>query len=337
MSMFRKVQNRDLQSKTLWPLLALLAILLYNLVATPGFLSLEIRDGKLFGSLIDIIKHASPLVVMSVGMTLVIATEGIDISVGAVVAIAAAVACSLINGGSSLVIALIVALVISAGCGLWNGILVAKIGIQPMVATLILMTVGRGIAQLITKGQIITISDVGYSYIGNGYFMGLPFGFFIAAFIILGVYLLLRKTAFGLFIESVGTNREASRFTGIKASSIILIAYVLCGLFAGIAGIFISSNVTAADANNAGLWKELDAILATVIGGTSMTGGRICLAGTVLGAIFIQTLTTTIYSIGVPPEIILLVKAIVIIMVTLLQSSVFRQKLKGRLSRRVRV
>lgn len=325
----REKLQRILAHKIIWPLLALIVILVYNLIFTPGFMSIEIKNGRLFGSLIDIIKHASPLIIMSIGMTLVIATEGIDISVGAVVAISASIACSLIDKGNSIVVAIVMALVVSALCGLWNGVLVAKIGIQPMVATLILMTVGRGIAQLITKGQIITISSDGYSFLGNGYLFGLPFSVYIAIIVFVLIYLLLRKTAFGLFIESVGTNREASRFAGIKASNIILIAYMICGLFAGIAGIFISSNVTAADANNAGLWKEIDAILATVIGGTSMTGGRVHIMGTVLGALFIQTLTTTIYSTGVPPEIILLVKAIVVIVVTLFQAPAFRKKALG--------
>jgi ribose/xylose/arabinose/galactoside ABC-type transport system permease subunit len=318
--------KKIISHKIIWPVLALIGIMLFNLIFTPGFLTIEIKNGRLYGSIIDILKHASPLIIMSIGMTLVIATEGIDISVGAVVAISAAVACSAIVAGNSLFVAILYAMIASAICGLWNGVLVAKIGIQPMVGTLILMTIGRGIAQLITKGQIITVDHEGYYFIGNGYLFGLPFGVYIAIAVTVLVYIALRKTSLGLFLESVGTNKEASRFAGINASNIILITYVICGLFAGIAGIFISSNVTAADANNAGMWKEIDAILATVIGGTSMTGGRIYLMGTVLGALFIQTLTTTIYSTGVPPETILVVKAVVVILVTLMQSNKFRNK-----------
>ena len=330
-----KFKQLFIDSKILWPLLALIGILLFNLFFTPGFLNIEIKNGRLFGSLIDILKHASPLIIMSIGMTLVIATEGIDISVGAVVAISASIACTLIVGGKSMFVGIVMALIVSALCGLWNGVLIAKIGIQPMVGTLILMTIGRGIAQLITKGQIVTIDHDGYYYIGNGFLFGIPFAVYVAIFVVIIIHVLLRKTAFGLFIESVGTNAEASRFTGIKASNVILFAYLLCGLFAGVAGIFISSNVTAADANNAGLWKEIDAILATVIGGTSMMGGRIHLMGTVLGALFIQTLTTTIYATGVPPEIILVVKALVVILVTLLQSPDFRSKLGSMFVRKV--
>lgn len=316
------------QNKILWPIIAIALILIFNFFFTPGFFRIQIKNGYLFGSIMDIINRSAPLIIMSIGMTLVIATEGIDISVGAVAAVSGAVACSIIAGGEHIVIALVVALIASLLCGLWNGLLVAKLGIQPMVGTLILMTVGRGIAQLITKGQIITVSHKTYSLLGSG---TRPYAILTALFIAFVLLVLLRKTAFGLFIESVGVNKEASIYAGIKSSNIILIAYMICGLFSGIAGILISSNVTAADANNTGLWMEVDAILATVIGGTSMTGGRTYIGGTILGALFIQSLTTTIYALGVPPEVILVVKAFVVIFVSLLQSSIFRQKLFSRM------
>lgn len=319
------MMNKLMNNKIIWPLIALIGIMIFNLIFTPGFFNIEIKDGHLFGSIVDIVNRAVPLIIMSIGMTLVIATEGIDISVGAVVAIAAATACSLISKEYSVMFAIFAGLSVSLICGFWNGFLVSKLGIQPMVGTLILMTVGRGIAQLITKGQIIIISNKSYEYVGRGFLLGIPFSVYIVLFIIILTYLFLRKTSMGLFLESVGTNKESSRFAGINSSNIILISYMICGLFAGIAGLIISSNVTAADANNVGLWMEIDAILATVIGGTSMMGGRCYIGGTVLGALFIQTLTTTIYATGVPPEIILVVKAIVVIIVTLSQSPIFRK------------
>lgn len=315
--------------KIIWPLVALVVIFLFNLIFTPEFFRLEIKNGHLFGSLIDILNRATPLIIMAIGMTLVIATAGIDISVGAVTAISGAVACRFIQGGYSVFIAILFALLCGAICGLWNGTLVAKLGIQPMVGTLILMTIGRGIAQLITNAQIITVNNKAYGFIGSGFLFGLPFSVYIAATVILFTVLIMRKTSLGLFLESVGANRESSRFAGIKSSNIILSAYLVCGLLAGLSGILISSNVTAADANNAGLWMEIDAILATVIGGTMMTGGRAYIGGTVLGALFIQSLTTTIYALGVPPEVILVIKAIVVIIVSLLQSSTFRKTLTG--------
>jgi simple sugar transport system permease protein len=141
------------------------------------------------------------------------------------------------------------------------------------------------------------------------------------------MYFLIRKTALGLFIESIGVNSNSSRFAGIRSKRVVFSLYVLCGLLAGIAGIILCSNIKSADANNVGLWLELDAILATVIGGTSMAGGRFYLGGTVIGALFIQTLTTTIYSLGVAPEITLVVKAIVVIVVCIIQSPEFRKVL----------
>lgn len=312
------------KQKIFWPLLALVILLVFNFFQTPGFFNIEIKNGHLFGSIIDILFRASPLVIISIGMTLVIALEGIDISVGSVLAITGASAIFLVNS-YPIWIAIPVALGIGLLCGLWNGMLVAYLNIQPMVATLILLTVGRGIAQLITNGRILIVSDKSYEFLGKGYLFGLPFAIYIALFVLLLVYLLKTKTAFGLFLEATGANKKASEYAGIKPRTILMIAYGIAGLCAGIAGIILSSNMASADANNAGLWWELDAILAVVIGGTSMRGGRFYLGGTLVGALFIQTLTTSIYAIGVPAERILLVKALVVIIVSLMQSDAFRQ------------
>ncbi|MGO4786832.1 ABC transporter permease [Paenibacillus sp. 2KB_20] len=312
--------------KIVWPLLALVILYLINLIVVPGFFKVEIIDGHLYGNLVDVLNRGTPLIIMAIGMTLVIATEGIDISVGSVLAIAGSMAIFILEG-SPLWVAILTALGIGLLCGLWNGMLVSILGIQPMVATLILLTVGRGIAQLITNGQILTTTNDRYEYIGKGYLLGIPFAVYIVAAVFILVYLLKTKTAFGLFLESTGANRRSSEFAGVKPRVIFMTAYAICGLLAAAAGIIYSSNLSSADANNAGLWYELDAILAVVIGGTSMRGGRFFLGGTVVGAIFIQSLITTIYSLGVPPESILLVKAIVVILVCLIQSDVFRQKL----------
>lgn len=316
--------NRLKDNKMLWPLIALGCVLIINLIISPDFFNIEIKNGHLFGSIIDILNRSSPLILLALGMTLVIATEGIDISVGSIVAITGALCAVLLTKGMHLSLVIIIGLGVSIVCGGWNGLLVSYIGIQPMVATLILMTVGRGIAQLITSGQIISIDNLGYNYIGTGYLLGLPFAMYVAVIMAAILYYISRKTAFGLFLESSGANKKSSRFTGINTKQIIFIAYTICGLLAGITALIISANVKSADANNAGLWMELDAILATVIGGTSMSGGRFFLGGTIVGAIFIQSLTTTIYSLGVPPEIILVVKAIVVLVVTLIQSKEFR-------------
>ncbi|MGE3348381.1 MAG: ABC transporter permease [Ramlibacter sp.] len=320
-----------LRHRLTWPLLTLVLLLAANTVANAGFLHLEWRDGHLYGSLIDILNRAAPLVLVSLGMTLVIATRGIDISVGAVVAIAAAAAAWMIGGDVSghvsrfpLPLAILGALGVALVCGLWNGLLVAKVGMQPIIATLVLMVAGRGVAQLFTGGQIITIYYAPYFFLGGGYLLGLPFSLFVVATVLVLLYLAVTRTALGLFIQAVGINPTAARVAGIRSRRLIVGAYTFCGLCAGIAGLLISSNVKSADGNNAGQLLELDAILAVTLGGTALTGGRFSLVGSVMGALIIQTLTYAIYSLGVPPEINLVVKAAVVFIVMLLQSPEFR-------------
>jgi ribose/xylose/arabinose/galactoside ABC-type transport system permease subunit len=324
-SIFLRIYN----SKIFWPLTSLIILLLFNFIMTPSFLSISMKDGHLFGNTIDILNRAAPLILISLGMTIVIATQGIDISVGSIIAISAALSATVIVGGGSVMLAIAVGVVSGLICGVWNGFLVSYIGVQPMVGTLILYIVGRGIAQLITGGQILTFTNKDFIFIGTGYIL-LPVAIFIVAIVGLIMYILIRRTALGLFIESIGVNSTSSKFAGIQSRKVVFSLYIICGILAGIAGIILCANIKSADANNVGLWLELDAILATVIGGTSMAGGRFYLAGTVVGALFIQTLTTTIYSLGVPPEITLVVKAIVVIVVCIIQSPEFRKMLKIR-------
>ena len=233
-----------------------------------------------------------------------------------------------------MLVAIAAALALSTALGIWNGILVAVVGIQPIVATLILMVAGRGLAQLITSGQIITINSSPYELIGNGYWIALPFALFVVGGDVRVSGLFSRKTALGMLIEAVGGNAEASRLAGVRSRNLIILAYVFSGLCSGIAGLMISSGIKGADGNNAGLWFELDAILAVVIGGTALAGGRYFISGTLVGALLIQTLTTTIYSIGIPPETTLLFKALVVTLVCLLQSPAFRAKVVPARQRR---
>ena len=311
-----------------WPCATLLLLIAINAVMNPGFLALTWRDGHLYGNLIDILNRAAPLALVSAGMTLVIAARGLDISVGAVVAIAAAVAAVVIGDTSNLGFAIGAALAVALLCGLWNGALVVGVGMQPIIATLILMVAGRGVAQLITGGQILTVYYAPYDFIGNGFLLGLPFAAVLAAAVIALLYLLLTLTPLGLFIRAIGINPVASRIAGVRARPITVCLYAFCGLMAGLAGLIISSNVKSADANNAGQLLELDAILAVTLGGTALTGGKFSLTGTVIGALIIQTLTSTIYSLGVPPEVNLVFKAALIFVVMLLQSPEFRASLK---------
>jgi simple sugar transport system permease protein len=323
----------------LWPILVLAAVLLFNLAFTPGFFHIEVRDGRLFGSLIDILNRAAPVLLLSLGMTLVIATGGVDLSVGAVMAIAGASAACLIarpegcilNGlhlHGSVPMIVLISLVIALVCGLFNGLLVGFLGIQPIVATLLLMVAGRGVAQLLTDGQIVIFTNDSFAGIGRGALLGIPMPvwIFVAVWALIGG--LTRLTALGLFVEATGNNAAASRICGLDARKVKLVVYSVCAVCAGIAGLIGTADIKGADANNIGLYLELDAILAVCIGGTAMTGGRFSLAGSVIGALLMQTLTTTILTRGISTEATLVLKAVVVVVVCLLQSPAFRDSFK---------
>jgi ribose/xylose/arabinose/galactoside ABC-type transport system permease subunit len=327
-----RFQKREVRwwSSLVWPVAGLGLLLAFNLIFTPGFFHIELRDGNLYGVLIDILNHGSQVMLLSLGMALVIATGGVDLSVGAIMAIAGAVAAQLINRpNGSFALVIFAALAVAIISGGWNGLLVSIFRVQPIVATLILMVAGRGVAQLITDGQIITFTDERLSFVGNGHFLGLPFPIVLAIGMLAVTGLITRKTALGLFIESVGDNQTASAYSGVNAKSVKFFVYVFSGLCAGLAGLVSASNIKCADANHAGLFLELDAILAVVVGGTSLTGGRFYLAGALVGGLFIQTLTTTMYMRNVSADIAPVPKALAVIVVCLMQSPVFRQKVFG--------
>lgn len=317
-----------------WPLLALALVLVFNAIFTTGFFHLEMKNDRLYGSLVDILNRAAPTMLLALGMTLVIATGGVDLSVGSVMAIAGAAAALMLTKTTQSVPVIITAsLGIALFFGLWNGILVGFFKITPIVATLILMVSGRGIAQLLTDGQIITFDNKSFEFIGRGTFIALPFTITLVLIVYLLLELFTKRTAAGLFIESTGDNEKASQYAGVNTKFVKLLAYAICSLLAGLAGLIVTTDIKAADSNNAGLWLELDAILATVIGGTALTGGRFYLAGSLIGAILIQALTTTILTRGVPVQWTLVVKAVVIIIVCLMQSEAFRKSLAARFSR----
>ncbi|GAS98674.1 ribose transporter permease RbsC [Mycolicibacterium canariasense] len=313
-----------------WPLLALVALLAVNTALSPGFLAIRIQNGHLYGSLIDILRNGAPILLVALGMTLVIASRGIDLSVGAVVAIAGAVACAHIAASATpdspgtVLSAMALAVLVACVLGLWNATLVALLGIQPIIATLVLMTAGRGIALFVTEGQIVTVTSAPFKMLGAGYLFGLPVAILVSLAIFVVIGLLTRRTALGMLLEAVGINPEASRLAGVRSRTIVFAVYVFCALCAGIAGLMIASNISAADANNAGLWIEMDAILAVVIGGTSLLGGRYSLTGTLIGALIIQSLTTTVYTLGIRPEVTLVFKSLVVVAVCLMQSARFR-------------
>ena len=329
--------TRFRKSRLFWPLVALAIILIFDGIYAPGFFKIGILDGHLYGNLIDVLNNGAPLILVAIGMTMVIATGGVDLSVGAVIAISAAMGAVLINPafGNVLIsneiltqnisktpLPLIVLANLAAGtaCGLWNGFLVSRAKIQPMVATLILMVAGRGLAQLITNGQIMTIYYTPYFWFGNGFILGIPVAVYIVVAVLILAWLLVRKTSIGLFVESVGINDKSSYYSGISEKNVKLLAYTFCGFCAAIAGLILSSYVHSADANNIGYNYELDAILSVVIGGTLMAGGRFSLLASAIGAVVIRTFTITMYTVGVPANALLAAKAFLVLLVILLYS-----------------
>jgi ribose/xylose/arabinose/galactoside ABC-type transport system permease subunit len=301
-------------------LLSLALILFLNYLAFPGFFEIRIQDGRMFGSLVDVLNRGAPVIILAIGMTAVIASRGVDLSVGAVMAVAGAIAATLTVAGYSLSVVVFATLGTGLLCGLWNGLLVAYFDLQPIVATLILMVAGRGIAQLITEGSIITFTNPGLIFFGTGSFLGIPMPVLIAAILLVFAITAVRRTALGLLIESIGVNRSASSYAGLNSKLLLLVIYGFCGFCAALAGIIVAADIRGADANNAGLWLELDAILAVVIGGTSLFGGRFSIVMSALGAIIIQAMNTGILLSGFPPEYNLILKAVVIIVILLTQS-----------------
>ena len=315
------------------PLLALAVLLLFNALFVEDFFKIEImQNGNLYGRPIDILYRASSLIILALGMTFVIATGGIDISVGAVVAISSATCCVMLGGDISGIphhpffVAIICSLLVGVLAGIWNGTLVAKFKIQAMVATLILMTAGRGIAQLMTEGQIITVYYKPFAYI-SGVIPGMPLptNIFIALAMVLLVVIVMKKTSIGLFVQSVGINATAAKHVGINVTMVLFLVYAFSGFCAGVSGLIESSFIRAADANNAGLNMEMDAILAVALGGTLLSGGKFYLGGSVIGAITIQTLTTTMYAMGISADQLPVVKAIAVIIICLIQSNKARE------------
>ena len=231
-------QFQESWSKIRWVLLILAAVFVLNWLFTPGFFRILIKDGHLYGSVVDIVDRAAPVMLIALGMSLVIATGGVDLSVGAVMAITGSLAAKLIvEAQYGFPLMLLFCLGAGALLGVWNGALVAFLGVQPIVATLILMVAGRGIAQLITGGQIITFENPPLVFLGSGFFLGVPFTFTLVLVCTAGMYLLLRKTALGLFVEAVGDNETGSRYSGINARWIKCFAYGASGFFAGLAGL----------------------------------------------------------------------------------------------------
>lgn len=317
------------------PIFCLVVMLIAAVIACPDFFKINIQNGTLYGRIIDVLNRGSEVAILAIGMTLVVAASaGTDISVGAVMAVVAAVTCSYVAGGEHSVneyvnnplVGALLGILVGVLCGCFNGFLVAKLKIQPMVATLILFTAGRGIAQLLTDGQITYVRVESFKRLGSSIpGIPIPTSVFVAIIMVILTTLLLKKTAMGMYVEAVGINSKAARLVGLKSTKIIFLVYAFSGFCASIAGLINCSRIYSADANNIGLSLELDAILAVALGGNSLGGGKFSLIGSIIGAYTIQTLTTTLYAVSVSADQIPVYKAIVVVIIVSLQSPEFRR------------
>jgi simple sugar transport system permease protein len=318
-----------MKSRNFWPLVGLAALLAFNLLFTPGFAQLELRDGRLFGTLVDLFQNGAPVMLLATGMTLVIALGGIDLSVGSVMALAGAVAALLITDHAQPVpIALGAALLVGLVAGAINGALVTYGGVQSIIVTLVMLVTGRGLAQTLTQDQKVRFENPTFEYLGNGTLLGLPVPMLLVAAVALLVGLALRRTVLGLYVEAIGGNPKTARLCGLRVDAIRMVVYMVCALCAAMAGLIAAADIKEADVANAGLYLELDAILAVVLGGTSLTGGRANLVGSLIGALFIQTLTTMLQMKGVITEHTLIIKAIVALVVCFIQTAAFEHLLQ---------
>ncbi len=336
--------DRILRSKGTWAVAFEILFLIVASILRSDFLSIRYmpETGMLYGPIIDILNRSAEITIIAMGMTLVIALGGTDLSVGALVAVSGAIALKFLRwdvlvyttpGDYSVqpfALVIIMPMIVCLLMGLFNGTLIAKFKMQPIIATLVLMVAGRGIAQITTNGKQFTTGYTPFRFIGQGSLLWLPTPIIITAVVVIAVMLFTRKTSFGMFVESVGINRDASRVSGLKSDTIILIVYMLIGFLAGISGLIYSSRIASCDSNNAGLAYELDAILAVVIGGTSMTGGKFSLTGTLVGSIIIRTITTFVLFYGVVSEAIMFYKAVIIAVVIVVQAEPVRRWFEKR-------
>ena len=293
--------------------LALAILLLFNLVATPHFTSLQ----TLYVNLTQV----TTIVIVAVGMTMVIATGGIDLSVGSLMAIAGALA-PLIFAGRLLgigpgpladALAFVVPVLVAMAFGSFNGWLVARFRIQPIVATLVLFIAGRGIAQVMTNGNLQAFHNDSFHTLGLGRVLGVPIQVWLMAAVVGLATWVIGRTLYGRQLLAIGGNEAAARLAGLPVARVKILVYALSGLLSGIAGLIVIAINSSSDANLVGLGMELDAIAAVAVGGTALTGGRASIIGTLLGALIIQLLRYTLLSHGVPDAAALVVKAAVIL------------------------
>ena len=300
-------------------LVALTALILFNFAVTPNFATMQTLSVNL--------TQVCSIVIVGVGMTLVIATGGIDLSVGALMAIAGALSPMIFLGTLvpiaplwlAITLGIILPILAAGAFGLFNGWLITRFSIQPIVATLVLFIAGRGLAQVSTNGTLQVFKVPEFQAIALGRVLGVPFQVWIMLAIVLLVAFILKRTVFGKQVLAVGGNERAARLAGVPVNRIKYIVYGICGLCSGVAGLIVIAMNSAADANLIGLGMELDAIAAVAVGGTLLTGGRATVIGTLLGALIIQLVRYTLLANGVPDPVALIAKAVLIILAVWLQ------------------
>jgi ribose/xylose/arabinose/galactoside ABC-type transport system permease subunit len=255
--------------------------------------------------------QAAPVCIVALGMALVIGTQGVDLSVGAVMSLSAALIPLYLGYG--IVPALLVALLAGVLAGMFNGLLVAYIGIQPIVATLALLVGGRGLALVIAHGQLVEVRDPNLLALGTNNVFGIPISVLIAAVLSVLVGLLVERTTFGRRLVAIGGNRAASALAGLPVRRVLFGVYVICGLLAAVAGVLATARLGASDPADVGLLYELSAITAVVVGGTPLTGGRVRILGTVMGAVLMQLVRATLIKHNLPDSTAQMVQAVIII------------------------
>jgi len=269
---------------------AFVLLLIFNLIFTENFAS--------FGTFSNLLVQVSPVLLVSLGLALVIGTEGIDLSVGAIMALASAAVPLYLGYGWPAAIG--ISLFVGIAAGLLNGTLVAFAGVQPIVATLALLVAGRGLAQIFTSGQLLIVTDPVVLALGQARPLGIPAPVIVAAVAVALVAFLIRRTTFGRYVVAIGGNRSASYLSGHPVRRTLIAVYAISGLLAAVAGIVATARLGASDPSNIGVLIELSAITAVVVGGTPLTGGRVRLAGTVMGALLMQLISTTFISNNLP-------------------------------------
>jgi ribose/xylose/arabinose/galactoside ABC-type transport system permease subunit len=327
-----------LRTPWFWALVGIALLLLVNTLKNPAYLAVSVNPttGMLTGNVLDILRVSAPIIMIALGMTFVIATGGIDLSVGSMMAVGGAVAMetlSSLNGSSpigAMFAAIGLALALAIVLGAINGFLVSVIGLQPFITTLIMMLAARGIARVITGGQNTNATNEPFRLLANGQILGIPTSFVLAIAIVVLIALAMRRTALGLMIESIGINPHASRLAGIRPRPILFGVYILSAALAAVGGLFSVSEVMTVSVGGTGNLMELDAILAVVIGGTSLAGGKFSIVGSTVGALLIATLNKTVLFLGIPAAATPAFKALVIIVLVLLQSERVRSWALGR-------